>query len=202
MNFEIIKSEIKKIKAPEIEFIMKSRKDASINGFVKYLKKADIKDKRIYLISCVIYFVITALYLSWFLLSYPDIGIENRIARILLVIAFGGFSYYLNYQFIHFKHLDYNLPPIQFLQKAKDRHILWSKKLLILVPIYLLFDIGFCIELSFFWRNMNQMIGILLFQLFFLGLIICSIMVARWVWRKEKEPVIKAIEELMQEFHA
>ena len=140
------------------------------------------------------------LYLTWFLLPYHTIGKENRIARILIVIAFGIFSFYLKNQFIHFRHIDYDLPPVKFLQEAKDRHTLWSKKLLKLIPIYLLFDIGLCIEFSFLWKNMNQLYGILLFHLFFLGLITGSLMFARWVWRKEKEPVIKAIEELMREF--
>lgn len=200
MDFDRIKSEIKKIKAPEIEFRMNDQKEISIDGFMQYLTKIDIKDKRIYLISFVVYFSITALYLTWFLLSYPSIGTENRIARILIVIAFGIFSFYLRNQFIHFRHIDYDLPPVKFLQEAKDRHTLWSKKLLKLIPIYLLFDIGFCIEFSFLWKNMNQLYGILLFHLFFLGLITGSLMLARWVWKKEKAPVIRAIEELMKEF--
>jgi hypothetical protein len=200
MDFDIIKSEISKIKAPKIDFVMRDQKDTSINGLLKHLVRMDNRDKRIYLISGGIYMAITGLYLAWFIVSYENITAAYRVARALLFIAFGILACYLMFQFRRFRKIDYHVPPVEFLQGARDRHRLWSKRLLILFPFLLLVDVALSIEFSVLWRDMNQVAGILLWQLFYLVLIIASILVARWVWKKEKEPVISILDELIAEF--
>jgi len=188
------------MKTPEIEFVINKQKEGSMSDFVQFLKRLDNKDKKIYSISWIVYIAITAIYLGWFIYSYKDIDTIYRIARALYVIAFGMFSFYLKNQFNHHKYIDYSIPPLTFLLEARKRHILWSKKLLILIPFILLIDIGLTIDFSFLWSNMNQITGILLFNLIFYVFITGCILFAQWVWKKEKANVIKTIDQLIEEF--
>lgn len=200
MEFDNLKSAISKVKAPEIAFRINKTRVSSVDGFISYLKKIDKKQKKVYLISCIGYFLITAIWMSWFVLTYRDTEPIFRISRALYVIAFGSFAFYLMKQYGHHRDLGYDLPPNRFLHKAMARHILWSRKLLILIPCMLLIDVAATIEFSGIWANMPPPFGILIFQLAFFVIFGGGFLIGVLVWKIEKAPVVDVIEQLMEEF--
>jgi len=200
MEIETIKSTIRNIKAPDIKFDMDGPKDSSILDFMQYLKKLDKRDRRILIISYGIGIILVIVYLLWFVVSYEDIEIKNRIARGLFVIAYIIFSIFLKIQYIHFARIDYTLTPKEFLRNAKERHKLWSLRQLILIPIFLLINIGLTIEFSFIWESENIIMEYLKFQLLFFGIISGALLMGRWVWKKEKSHIVEVIDRLIVEF--
>lgn len=200
MKFEEIRSTIRMINAPEMGFNIQNHKELTVDGFIQILKKLDARDKKTYLVSYIIYMAFTISYLTWFFISFNGIPLVSILARISVILAFTFFSFYLRTQFRLYRFIDYAVPPVQFLQGAKERNSFWSKKLLLLIPFILFVDFGVTVEFSSIWAAKNPFIGLLVFQLIVIGFFAIGLIIGRKVWKKERADIMRTVTQLIDEF--
>jgi len=203
MEFDKMKSDINKIKAPDMEFLIDNQKITSISSFIDFLRMKDEKGKK-YLRNLYIVFLVFAIFYFLLFIVNPDpnLGIKDRIAGSLIFLAFTWFFIFIRLKYNQRKKIDYNLPPLAFLKNAKIRYKLWSKNLLAFIPFFILINIGSCIGLNgYLWKESNALEGILIFQLIYWVIIVVPFYIGRYLWKTNKEPIFNKIQQLIVEFN-
>ncbi|MDR0659597.1 MAG: hypothetical protein LBG19_02095 [Prevotellaceae bacterium] len=104
-----------------------------------------------------------------------------------------SFAFIFQKQQIDFKNVDYSLPTLEMLKKAKKRYTPFGNGgALVIVPI-ILADIGLSITLS--------AIDMITFQLLYFGVILFAMLMGLLVWKIKYKPLYDNICSLIKEIN-
>ena len=92
---------------------------------------------------------------------------------------------------------------IQFLRDAKSRMKVFTKRTWIIIPIWILIDVGLCfiIAAEFPYREyIDDLIVVL--QVLLIGLIALDFYVAYLAWKRDNKPVVIEIDKMIKEIES
>jgi hypothetical protein len=200
MNFENLKENLKKIKAPEISFEGGNSK----NDFIELLKKQDAKDKSFSkktLIAIYIYIVIS--FILFVVNPDPDLKTYQRIGGGLLFTATLLFGIIIREKILKSKFTDYNGTTLKFFEEAERRFRWQPPNLGLLITGLILIDAGECIlVLNRYWvPEQGVVLGVIILNLIYLGLLGVGFFIGYIYWKKNKAPLLKKIQTLKSSFY-
>lgn len=199
MNFEELINLTKSVKAPEL-IMEKSGKLADSSkrkSIIEKLKWADARTRLGIRIIQVLYAFFIFVFISiLILLKNPVIqtGIGSIIIAFLLIILIQQ----LRFQKYNYLYADSSV--IEFLNDAKKRMRVFTPRTWLVIPIWIFIDIGLSLIISEIFP-LQQLIPLLiiLLQVILLLAIVFDFYSAYLFWKKEHQPVISEIENMVKE---
>ena len=199
MIFEELISSARKVKAPDLDTSHKFDNQASDNmrSLVDKLKKVDLKTKLSIRVLQILYLIMMVVF------SYYMLTAELAMVRTGLGLIIGAFLLVILVQ--QLRYLAYvnsydDRPVLESLYNAKSRMKVFTKRTWLVIPIWILIDVGLCFILAakFPFQNYADDIIIIL-QVILIALISLDFYVAYLEWKRNHKPVLDEIDKIIKE---
>ena len=202
MKFDAIVIKTKEVKAPEFDSRDKTKNKKTINmeTLLDQLKSVDHKTRMsIRLIQFLYVAMISVATYYAVIVGSPQlkIGLGCIVVAFIMVILVQQLRY-IAYNYAYGDHT-----MIQFLQDAKSRMQVFTKRTWLVMPIWILIDVGLCFIIAAefpHWEYIDDMIIVL--QILLLGLIALDFYVAYLAWKRDNKPVLIEIDKMIRDIES
>lgn len=202
MKYEEVINKSKKVKAPDLshETDTKNPKHNAMEKILALLKKTDSKTRLGIRLLQLIYTAMILVAVSYILISsdlYINLGIGSLIIAFALVI----FVQQLRYRAYSINYT--NNPVIKYLHEAKKRMRVFTPRTYYVILIWLFIDIGVCLILKTVLEGSTfYLSAVVLLQAILIILVIIDFYTAWFIWKRDHLPVIKEIDQMLNDFEA
>ena len=199
MKFEELISQSKKTKAPDLEQKAGSKfqKNNNMDSLLNLLKKTDSKTRQGIRVLQLVHIAMILVSVSYILTS-SDLFINLGIAS--LILAFVLIIFVQQLRFRAYSNNYTNNPVIKYLQEAKKRMRVFTPRTYYVILIWLFIDIGICLILKTVLEGTSLYLSaVILLQALLIILVIIDFYVAYLIWKRDQQPVIKEIDELLNQ---
>ena len=199
MKFEEIIKKSKNVKAPDLTSGIKTNKPKSekMESIMEQLKKVDNKTRISIRLLQLLYLILISM-MSYYMFTADHANTSTGIAFIILAFFLVISVQQLRYNAYQYTYTD--RPVLQFLNDAKSRMRVFTKRTWYVLPIWILIDIGLCfIVVSVFPYPQYVDDILILMQILLLGLIALDFYTAHLIWKRDNKPLVDEIDKMIDE---
>jgi hypothetical protein len=201
MDYNELTEKYKTIKSPEKQQESLNLNESGKNSLLETIKIDDAnskkQSKRFYIITA----ITAAIYIVVFIINPdPDLTLKHRLAGTCYILASIILAALFRKKHDHLKKIWYTSSPKVFLEEAKKRFQFWNKKQLWLIMVVLLINVATLISVSKYFEYLNNLNGIIVFQLIYFSLLAFGFIMGKREWTKRKKPILLKIEEMLSGF--
>jgi len=199
MKYEEVINKSKKVKAPDLntETDTKKPKDNTMENLLNLLKKTDSKTRLGIRLLQLIYTAMILVAISYILIS-SDLYVNLGIGSIILAFALVIFVQQLRYRAYSNNYT--NNPVIKYLHEAKKRMRVFTPRTYYVILIWLFIDIGISLILKTVLAESTLYLpAVILLQAVLIILVIIDFYSAWLFWKRDHQPVIKEIDQMLNE---
>lgn len=199
MKYEELINKLKKVKAPDLRYKTgaKIQKDNTMESILNLLKKTDSKTRLGIRVLQLIYTAMILAAVSYILIS-PDFYINLGIGSLILAFVMVIFVQQLRFRAYSNNYTDN--PVIKYLHEAKKRMSVFTPRTYYVILIWLFIDIGICLILKTVLEGTTfYLSAVILVQALLIILVIIDFYSAWLLWKRDHQPVIKEIDQLLDE---
>jgi hypothetical protein len=199
MKYEDVIKKSKKVKAPDLSYPAgtKIQKHNTMENMLDLLKKTDSKTRLGIRILQLLYTAMILVAIAYILVSsdlFINLGIGSLIIAFVLVI------FVQQLRFKAYSNNYTNNPVIKYLHEAKKRMRVFTPRTYYVILIWLFIDIGICLILKTVLEGTTLYISaVLLLQALLIILVIIDFYSAYLFWKRDHQPVIKEIDQMLEE---
>jgi hypothetical protein len=201
MNYKELSAKYKAIKSPAKQQQLSDLNATEKNSLLETIKEEDAnskkQSKRFYIITSIAAIVYVLLFI---VNPDPDLTIKNRIAGSCYVVASLILAILFWKKHNQIKQAWYLASPKVFLNEAKKRFQFWNWKQLWLIVVVLLVNVATMVSLSKYFEYLNNVNGIIVFQLIYFSLLAFGFIMGKKDWQKNKKPILLKIEKMLAGF--
>ncbi len=201
MNFEQLSEKYKNIKSPRTNFNGQEVWGDKNNDFILLLRNEETEAKKKYYRMYILYTIGAAAY-SYLFIFNPgsELVLSERLMGSCFVAAFLILLILFRIRYSKMKKENLFSSTKEFLESSRERHLLWNKQQLWLIPVILLVNVGATFSVSDRFGKLEPELGILLFQTGFWTLLALGLFMGKKQWRKTKKPILRQIELMLTDF--
>jgi hypothetical protein len=199
MKYEEVINKSKKVKAPDLshQTDIKRGKKRSKNNIIELLKSTDSKTRLGIRVLQLVYLAMILVAISYILVS-TNLFINLGIGSIILAFAMVIFVQQLRFRAYSNNYT--NNPVIEYLHQAKKRMRVFTPRSYYVILIWLFIDIGICLILNTILEGTTLYLSaVILLQAVLIILVIIDFYSAWLIWKRDHQPVIKEIDQMLDE---
>ncbi len=199
MKYEEVINKSKKVKAPDLshQADTKNQKHNPMETMLDLLKKTDSKTRLGIRVLQLIYLAMILVAISYILVS-SDFFIHLGIGSLILAFALVIFVQQLRFRAYSNNYT--NNPVIEYLHQAKKRMRVFTPRTYYVILIWLFIDIGICLILKTVLEGTTLYLSaVILLQAVLIILVIIDFYSAWLFWKRDHQPVIKEIDQMLNE---
>lgn len=202
MNFDEMINKSREVKAPEFDSQSesKNKKTVKMETLLEQLKRVDSKTRTSIRLIQLLYVVMIGV-ATYYAFTFGQTHLKVGLGCIIVAFALVILVQQLRYIAYNYSYGDHTM--IQFLRDAKSRMKVFTKRTWIIMPIWILIDVGLCfiIAAEFPYREyIDDLIVVL--QVLLIGLIALDFYVAYLAWKRDNKPVVIEIDKMMKEIES
>jgi hypothetical protein len=182
--------------------IMNGKHNINVDNLIGRTQKEDRRNKRLMKGIFILYLVCTIFYAALLVINPDnDLTIIDRMTGLCYVLAFSFGTWFFRKEYLFYKKMDYTLPLLQLLELTEKRYRFYNRKLVPVIVIVILVDIG--MSLSFMspdhFVNQSLLVKFLITQGYYWAMIVVSVFIGFLIWRKRSYRIWKDSRTLLKE---
>lgn len=191
----------KSIKSPANQDPLHNPESKKTDNLLETIKKEDAnskkQSKRFYIITS----IAAVVYVLMFIVNPdPDLTLMIRLAGSCYVLASLILAILFWKKHNQLKKTWFLESPKIFLEEARKRFKFWNKKQLWLIVVVLLVNLATLVSVSKYFEYLNNLSGIIIFQLIYFSLLGFGFFMGKKEWKKNKKPILLKIEKMLAGF--
>lgn len=202
MNFDEMINKSREVVAPDFDSQSesKNKKTIKMETLLERLKRVDSKSRTSIRLIQLLYVAMIGV-ATYYAFTLGQTQLKVGLGCIIVAFALVILVQQLRYIAYNYAYGDHTM--IQFLQDAKSRMQVFTKRTWLVMPIWILIDVGLCFIIAAefpHWDYIDDMIIVL--QILLLGLIALDFYVAYLAWKKDNKPVLIEIDKMIHEIES
>ena len=199
MKFEEVINKSKKVKAPDLCQLADTKIETpdTMENILALLKKTDSKTRMGIRVLQLLYIAMILIAIAYILISsdlFINLGTGSLILAFMMVI----FVQQLRYRVYSNNYT--NNTVIKYLHEAKKRMRVFTPRTYYVILIWLFIDIGICLILKTVLAGTTYYLSaVILLQVLLIILVIIDFYTAYLIWKRDHQPVIKEIDQMLDE---
>ncbi len=202
MNFDEIVNKTKEVKAPEFDSRdkTKNKKTVKMETLLDQLKRVD--SKTMMSIRLIQFLYVLMIGVATYYALIVD-SAQLRIGLSFIIVAFILVIVVQQLRFIVYNYSYGNHTMIQYLQDAKSRMQVFTKRTWLVIPIWIFIDIGLCFIIAAEFPHREYIDDlIVVLQVLLIGLIALDFYVTYLAWKRDNKPVVIEIDKMIKEIES